>query len=622
MKPVWRDATLLTLLTAVLFSLNITGYDLWPPDEPRYAEAAREMIETGDYTTPRVNGEPYREKPPLLFWSIAGFSHLTGETGPLAARLPSVIAGIVTVLLAYALALRLYDRRTAVWTALLLITCQRIWWQARFGQIDMLLTACLTFALYAFARWRENPRGRWLFLFYLSCSAALYAKGPGVLVFPVLPLVTVYWRRWRDLVFRTHFIDGFVCAVLLYTLWLIPARMGGAAIEESTASGDIFSNLFRQTLGRFGGVSHANWPWYYLKTLAVDWLPWTLFLPWTLPWIWKRRREGGGMTLLLCWIVPAFIFFSIAIGKRAVYLLPLFPAMAILQARALLALMESDRGRLRRAIGLIWGLLLAVLAAAPFVLRYTDYAEAWHPSLLAVSAVAAAGALLSFAAAATVLNRRLHQVMAVTFMGVAVVTPLFIFPVINSWKSAKSFCAPIRRLAESDREFDLYSVGFAREEYIFYAHHFHEELFTDLLELETMADLSLWEKARLQESIHRGFIKALDETEIHPFEELTAADIGALQSALDTAMESDRAEPAMQREFREVLARECAQHFDAIVTEHVPALFMVQAKDWRLMLALHPPARHLHIRRHEEVGRREVLLLANDAGAALLQADQ
>ena len=105
----------LVAFAAFLFALDTSQHDLWPPDEPRYAQVAREMLESGDWLVLRVNGEPYLEKPPLLFWAIAAVSVPFGDITETTARIPSILAGLGTVVLTYLIATRLFGRRTAWW---------------------------------------------------------------------------------------------------------------------------------------------------------------------------------------------------------------------------------------------------------------------------------------------------------------------------------------------------------------------------------------------------------------------------------------------------------------------------------------------------------------------------
>lgn len=607
----------LLLLGLAVFVPVIGTHDLWPADEPRYAQVAREMLETGDPITLRINEEPYLEKPPLLFWAIAAVSKPFGDVTAVTARIPSVVSALVVVALTYLLAVRLYSPRVGFWSALILITANRFWWQATHAQIDMLLTAFMLGGLYAFWRWHTAPHPGWLVLLYACSAAGVYAKGPVGVIFPLLLVFSFYWKRPEPRK-RTHWVLGVLAVAVLIALWLIPARMAASREAQTVAHEAVAANLFHQTIGRFIlGVSKAQWPWYYLETLPVDWLPWTLFLPWTLYYVWKRRREGEEMRLLLCWILPAFLFFSISVGKRALYLLPLFPAMAILIARSVLDLMDGERAVWRRRTGLVWAVALLLLAAAPFALKFSRYSGAWSPNLLAFSVCAAVFGVITLYYAARTGMPQLHTLIAAHFAGLAILAALVVFPVVNQFKSARPFCEPVRVLAEAGDPFQLYSAGFSREEYVYYAHHPHTPVLTELLDLETVPPLDPRESARLQKRMKESIADAVEEVPIEAVDTVTSDELRALEAAMRDAAD-DEVAPEMLEQFRDALARETTAFLDAFESD-VPAFLFVMENDWRWILPIHPAVRGYPVVRGEQVGSRYVLLIANDAGAALLE---
>ncbi len=614
-----KSAQLLFLLffAVAVFVPAIGTHDLWPADEPRYAQVAREMLETGDAITLRINEEPYLEKPPLLFWTIAAVSKPFGDVSALTARVPSVVSALVVVALTYLLAARLYSPRVGFWSALILITTNRFWWQATHAQIDMLLTAFMTGSLYAFWRWHKAPRPGWLLLFYACSAAGVFAKGPVGAIFPLLLIFSFYWKR-PDERKQTHWILGMLAVAVLSALWLIPARMAAAREAQTVAREVVATDLFHQTIGRFIlGVSKAQWPWYYLKTLPVDWLPWSLFLPWTLPYVWKRRREGDEMRFLLCWILPAFVFFSASVGKRALYLLPLFPVMAMLIARSVLDLMEGDHVVWRRRTGLAWAALLLLLAAAPFTLRFSTYPDAWSTELLVFSASAVTFAAITLYFAIRTDMRQLHTLMASHFAGLAILAALVVLPQVNHFKSARPFCEPLRTLAEAGESFHLYSVGFSREEYVYYSHHPHTPVLIELLDLETEQPLEPREMVRLQKHMKKSIANAVEDVPINVVDSVTEAELQALQEALHEAAD-DEVAPEMLEQFRDKLVRETNAFLDAFESDASAFLFVME-NDWRWILAIHPIACAYPIVRSEQVGRRYVLLIANKAGAACLE---
>ncbi|MBI4556608.1 MAG: glycosyltransferase family 39 protein [Candidatus Hydrogenedentes bacterium] len=615
MIPVKYQLPALLALAMVLFSANIGGYDLWPEDQPRFGEVAREMLQSGDGLVLRVNGQPYREKPPLLFWLIALVSRPFGDVTEFTARVPVVVAGAITVAMTYLLAARLYGPRVAFWAALLLMTNWRFWWQARSVQTDMILTACLAGFLYAFWRRHETKDIKWLIAMYACVTAALYAKGPPGLVFALLLVFAFYWKQPEERR-ATHPWIGTAVAVLGIGLWFIPAYLAQSSGPPEAAETAAAANVFRQTIGRFFlGVSKAQPPWYYLGTLPMDWLPWSLFLPWTLPWVWQRRREGKAMRLLLCWTLPAFVFFSISIGKRALYLLPISPALAILIARSLLDLMEVDRTTLRVRTAATWGILLTVLAVLPVAIQ-VKYPLDWNLALVAFSLCALVMAAYMLFRTGTTDMSRLPTAVAGQVCILTLLCAYGMFPAINPHKSARYFCEPLRKLSDAGQSYRLYSLGFSREEYVFYSKHFHTPVLTDLLEVPGIPGLTPTQMARQQREIREVITRAVEEVPIEALAAVNDEELRRLQTALHTAVKKkdvrDHVAQAIERAFEHAIGS-----FAAEFERPDPAFLFVQEEDWRWILALHPRVRNYRLIHVKQVGRREVLLLANESGAKL-----
>ncbi len=604
----------LIALSLLLFALNIGGYDLWPPDEPRFAEVAREMRQSGDYLVPRVNGEPYKEKPPLLFWAMAAASLPFDDVTPIPARLPSVLAGVMTVLITYLLARKLYDDKVAFWAAVIMATSQRFWWQARFGQIDMLLTACLSLALLAFWLWHENRNAKWLVVFYASIAAAVYAKGPPGIVFPACLVFTFYWKDKASRR-KLHFFVGLAAVALLIAIWLIPARMAASSQMEAAAGGAIGANLYRQIIGRiFLGVSHAHGPFYFMYNLPIDLMPWALFLPWTLPWVWKRRKQGPEMRLLLSWTVPAFIFFSICSGKRALYLLPLFPALSILLSASILDLMDSDRRKWRRNTALAWLGMLLVFTAAPFAIFFSEYSQIWNNNLVILSAVCLLAAIQTAYAIFKTELRDLHTLFAKHIVVILVCAVLIIFPMVNAFKSAKDFCEPVRTAARAGNEFDLYSVLFSREEFVYYSEHFHEPIMDEAfsLDVETTPE----ELDDMQDDMRRVIQKMTGAVEIGSIQSPSEQELAELAEAFQNAESTEEFQPALMEQYKQILTEESGKFVSNFASES-PAFLIVQERDWRWFAAINPEATHFKILKNRTVGSRHVLLIANEAGFEL-----
>lgn len=618
MRESMRPILFLLVFSAVLFSINIGGYDLWPADEPRFGQVGREILQSGDWLTLHVNGEPYMEKPPLLFWAMAIISYPFGDVSETTARIPSILFGIITVLLTYSLAKRLYGPRIALWSGVILITCLRFWWQARSAQTDMALTGCLTAALYAFWRWHEGRRTAWLMAFYGAVAAAVFAKGPPGVILPLLFAFTFYWRR-REERRQMHLLWGVLAIAALISLWLIPAWHAASIERAASTQQTVASNLLRQTIGRlFLGVSHREWPWYYLIALPMDLFPWTLFLPWTLPWVWLRRKEDERMRFVLSWIIPAFILFTIAMDKRELYLLPLYPGFAILLARSVTDLVDSERIRWRKRTLFAWGVLLALLAAAPFALLATEYRDEWTSGLLIFSTFTAVLAADAFRRAKMTGGEGIHRLVAVHFAAMSILIALFVFPVVNEFKGARSFCTPLRRLSEKSVPYRLYSVGFTREAYVYYSKHSHEAVFTDVVPMELPEGMSPLKMALTQKRLREDIVKAVKKVSIADLGTVADAEMEALREAIrKTVLEDKKVDSQMAADFQWVLTKE-VRSFSQAFEKPEPAFLFVKENDWRWFLVFGPELRHFPLVQADSVGSRDVLLVANDAGASLL----
>jgi 4-amino-4-deoxy-L-arabinose transferase-like glycosyltransferase len=366
------EKLLLALLALAVFLPGIGARDLWNPDEPRYAQVAREMRDGGHWFVPHLNGRVYAEKPPLLFWSIAAVSHLTGGVGPVAARLPSVAAATATVLLLAGIACRLFDRRVGWWAALVFLSSAKVLWQGRIGQIDMLLVALVTAAMYFFVRGLTTQHPADSRLFFLFTGLATLAKGPVGLLPPLLAIVAWALLAGKTATLRQLRIPtGLLIWLAVVALWLVPAAIeGGPAYFETI--------VFKQNVERYADPWHHFQPWYYyLTVIPGDFFPWSLFLPGAI-WIgWKRifGPARDGVLLALSWMVVTLVFFSLSPAKRTVYILTMYPAMALLVAAAF-AEIEASWPRLRRFATVpaaLAALLAAVAVAGGFV------AVRWFP---------------------------------------------------------------------------------------------------------------------------------------------------------------------------------------------------------------------------------------------------
>ena len=329
----WLGPGLLILLGLVLFLPGLGQRDLWNPDEARYAEVAREMSVTGQYLVPHLNGELYTQKPPLLFWSANLSALLIGEVNETAARLPSALAAVATILLTYLLGCRLFDRRAAWLAAAVFATCARILWQGRFGQIDMLLTAWVTLALYFWLRGYQGGGVLFYRLFFVATGFATLAKGPVGLLPPLLAILAfLAIKRDRQSAREMRIGSGLLIWGAVVTAWLLPAGItaGGEYFREMLLTQN-FTRFFRPGTTRV--MSGHLQPWYhFLVVTPFNFLPWAALLPsaTVIGWRSSAGRQRDGFWFTLSWALVTILFFSLSPGKRGVYVLTMFPALALL----------------------------------------------------------------------------------------------------------------------------------------------------------------------------------------------------------------------------------------------------------------------------------------------------
>ena len=313
----WRDLILLALLFGFLFFGSLGSAPLIDPDEGRYAEIPREMLEQRDFVTPTLNYVKYFEKPPLLYWLNAGSMSLFGKN-EFAARFPSALAGLCTILLTYATGRRIFNRRTAMIAALILGTSTGFFLQSRIILTDMLLTLCLSAALFSFlkASGGKGPAGRRSYwLFFLCCGLAVLTKG---LIGIVLPAGIIFWfvllgRRWQ-LLREIPWGSGLLCFAAITVPWFI---LVSRANPEFPYFFFIHEHFQRYT----STVHHRSQPfWFFVPILLLCLFPWSLFLWGSLKRAWQQHYRGknDAPLFLLVWPIVILLFFSFSISSAFV----------------------------------------------------------------------------------------------------------------------------------------------------------------------------------------------------------------------------------------------------------------------------------------------------------------
>jgi len=367
------------LVVGFLISLfNLGGRDLWDPDETRYAVVAREMRETGQWILPHLNGAIYAEKPPLFFWAVNLSVLFLGKDSELANRLPSALAGLLTIFLTFFLGERFFNSRVGFLSASILASCLFFPQLSRWMMLDSLFTLLFLLTLCCFYLGYEKEEGRrqYYFLAGLFMGLGVLTKGPvAYLTLPIFLIFAFLQRRLKKF-WSYDLLLGFFLSLAVVLAWLIPACLVGG--EEYTKR-----ILLKQMVGRLAGSMRHFHPepfFFYFPRFAVEFLPWIVFLP--TAFVFAFRKEEGPrrkeLLFLSVWFIFVFVFFTLIKGKKDNYILPLYPAAAILLGWFWDRLILSQA----REKGVIAGLLLLTcMVLVAFVLFFVGFPEKRYPVL-------------------------------------------------------------------------------------------------------------------------------------------------------------------------------------------------------------------------------------------------
>jgi 4-amino-4-deoxy-L-arabinose transferase-like glycosyltransferase len=441
----------MALVACLLFLPGVPTRDLWAPDEPRMALVASEMLRTGDWRVPRDSGRPYPDKPPLLFWLIALASLPAGEVSATAARLVVAACGVGTVLATAAIG-RIWFGPAGGWAAgLILATSWRMFLSAHWVQTDGALALFTSLSALGMARALERggANGADAILIHGGIAAALLSKGPVGWVSPALAVAgwCIAERAWRPLQVTRPWLAPLAALPALGWAWSAEHASGGAL-----ALGD---TLRLHALERFAcGLHHPRGPVYYWIMFPLEFLPWTLFL---LSWIRLPRPVDAagldGRRRALLWLLAHLIFFTLSAEKRSVYLLPAFPAAALLLAGAWPSTWPG-RGEPGRRAALAPFAMLAAAAAAAGVLGIAAVPRIGPGgSILCVGSFLGAGAALAARrAAARGRGQAGLHLAALGSAGVLLGVSLGAAPALDAVKSARPFCQRVvQRVAPEER---------------------------------------------------------------------------------------------------------------------------------------------------------------------------
>lgn len=458
------------LALAVLWFATLGTRRLLDPDEGRYAEISREMLVTGDWITPRLNGIKYFEKPPLQYWATAVTYKVFGEN-EFSARLWLGLTSFAGILFAWFAAGRLFNPAVGRSSAMILASMLMYIALGHFDTLDIGLAFFLEATVFSFLLAQHSPvksksERNWMLMAWAAAALAFLSKGLIALVLPSLTLL-IYSIATRELSAwkRLHLVKGLILFLLIGAPWIILVSRANPEFPRFFFWHEQFERFLEPIHSR-----DAPW-WYFIPFLVVGALPWTSLCFANLKRSWQQDRVTDGFQhrrFLWLWVLVVMLFFSDSHSKLAPYIAPLFPMLAVLCAEALPRLQQSTiRLHLWITAGLI-GMLATALVLIPNTIagaHSVDMVIALKPST--------AGAFFIVALSASIggwwiVKRDLQRVVVILGCGSVLGFSILIVgaDALGNTRSAKTLAEQLKPQLTADSKF--YSINHYEQTLPFY----------------------------------------------------------------------------------------------------------------------------------------------------------
>ncbi len=436
-RVAWAVLILSTLYISYFHNLGAIG--LVGPDEPRYSWIARDMVESGDWVTPRLYGQPWFEKPVLYYWSAAlSFKFFGANEAP--ARLPSAFAALFATLAMAWLAWRVYGAGTARWVLLLLPTSIGMIGFSHAAATDMPFAATLAIAMVfaarlvglvrkpsipnSFTSFTSSPSFTSCF-FGFFLGLAVLAKGPAAIILSggAVLLWAIFTKRWRDAFRCLHPV-----AIASFCLTALPWYILCARRNPDFFRVFIIEHNFKRYLTP--EFQHIQPFWFYVPIVLIAFVPWTLLLLWSVAYgvrnsFWKTRASSLAF-FFLTYAVFCLVFFSASQSKLPGYILPAIPPIGLLLSRAYIVLSNRQERSLR------WFLTGLAILALPTAIVLIAFARRFHTSHNTPGAMIAIGCVLLAFAVANLLLTLNDQHQGFPFASTAVLPVLGLLLMFHS----------------------------------------------------------------------------------------------------------------------------------------------------------------------------------------------
>jgi 4-amino-4-deoxy-L-arabinose transferase-like glycosyltransferase len=395
------------LVCALVWFAGLEYRGLFMPDEGRYADISRAMLDTGDWVTPRLNGIKYFEKPPLQYWATAGVFALLG-IDEWTARMWPALTGLLCIAFTAFAARRLAPGPSWLFAALAFAGSWGFFFGGQFLTLDMGLTFFLCVAMLAFVLSRRggSPPGverNWMLLAWAALACAVLSKGLVAVVIPGLALA-VYCAVERDFspLRRLHWLPGLALFAAIALPWFL-------LVQEKNPEFFRFFFIYEHFERYLLPDHHRPGPWwYFVPVILVGLLPWTPAIPSAIARAWKAPADGFKVDrFLVIWAAVVIVFFSASHSKLPGYVLPAVPAILLLFARhypALSARLQRSPALACVAAGGVLALTAVALPALSASLSIKAYEPGYSVWLLGAALALLAAGWISLALRKRALN--------------------------------------------------------------------------------------------------------------------------------------------------------------------------------------------------------------------------
>jgi 4-amino-4-deoxy-L-arabinose transferase-like glycosyltransferase len=410
-----RGWLLILLAATLVWFSNLEFRQLVRPDEGRYAEIPREMVVTGDWLTPRLDGLKYFEKPALQYWATATAYEIFGER-QWTSRLWSALTGLFAVLAVIYCGWRVFGREAGIYAGLVLGSAFLYSVMAHVDTLDMGVTAFMTLTLCAWLlALRDGATAtetrNWMWLAWAAAGLAVLSKGLQGIVLPgatfiVYTLVERDFALWKKL----HPVTGLAIFLLITAPWFVAVSIANPEFPHFFFIHEHFERFLTKE-------HHRYQPFYYfVGILLAGMMPWTVMALDGLPSAWRAEpaQKFQPLRFLLIWSAFIFVFFSASGSKLPPYILPIFPSLALLLG---VRLQRLTPRRFMWSVVPVSALALGGLAFAPFLPRFASEEvpaalfEAYMPWMIGACLVLVAACVAAIAG-----DRRRHRELAVLLL--------------------------------------------------------------------------------------------------------------------------------------------------------------------------------------------------------------